>query len=93
MKKNLPTLVALSALTLSLSACLPEHRADGTYATTSSSTDASGTTIEKKSSAEVDTDEYGNKKTVVKTKTTKDPEGLMNKTTTSSTKKTTETTY
>jgi hypothetical protein len=38
----------------------------------------------------VERDGYGHNKTVVKTKTTRDPKGLMNKTTTSQTRDSTE---
>ncbi len=85
MNKKLSTLLAASALALSVSACTPEQRlsgkSPGTYESTETSTDAKGTKIVKHYTTEVTVDEYGNKKEVVTTKTTKDPKGLMNKTT------------
>lgn len=90
MQKQLLILVAVSALAFGVGGCTPEKtaldRAPGTYERTTSSTDASGTTTERKASTEVTEDEYGHKKAVVKTKTTKDPKGLLNKKTTSETK-------
>jgi len=88
--KKYSTLIAVSVLALVLSACMDKRSAldnpPGTYERTTSSTDANGTTTERKSSTEVSEDRYGNKKAVVKTKTTKDPKGLLNKTTTSESK-------
>ena len=90
MKNNIVTIVALSALTLSLSACMDVQNAMDTseskYENTSSSTDASGTQTTRQSSSEVGTDAQGNKHSVIKTKTTKDPKGLLNKTTTTQTR-------
>lgn len=86
MKQNLSVLIAISALALGLGACAQESaltKAPGTYEKTTSSTDANGTTTKKQSSTEVTADKYGNKTAVIKSKTTKDPEGLLNKTTTS----------
>jgi hypothetical protein len=87
MKKTVYTLVTVFALALGLAACTPEqsalNKAPGTYEKTTSSTDANGTTTEQKNSTEVSEDKAGNKKAVVKSKTTKDPKGLLNKTTTS----------
>ena len=89
MEKKLSTLVVLSTLAFGLGACVEEHSAlnapPGKYEKKTSSTDANGTTIEQRSSTDVRVDEYGNKKAVVKSKTTKDPKGLFNKTTTSQT--------
>ena len=78
-------LFLLSILTLSLGACMQERMAStppGEYKKTSVSTDSRGTTTVKESSTKVEVDQYGNKTAVVKSKTTKDPEGLFNKTTT-----------
>ncbi len=90
MEKKLSTLVAVSALALGLSACATTWPAPGKYEKTTSSTDANGTTIERKTSTKVDVDEYGNKNAVVKSKTTRDPKGLLNKSTTSKTTQTIE---
>ncbi len=89
MKIRLPILIAASTLALGLGACTPEQRLlnnpPGQYEKTTSTTDSNGTNVDKKSSTNISVDEYGNKKAVVKTKTTKDPKGLFNKTTNSST--------
>lgn len=90
MNKKLLNLVAVSTLALSLSACMDIQNAldmpTGKSQTTEISTDANGTKTTRTSSTEVERDGYGHNKTVVKTKTTRDPEGLMNKTTTSQTR-------
>lgn len=89
MKTKLPILLALSALTLGLGACAPEQRVlnnpPGKYEKTTSTTDSSGTTVDKQSSTNISVDEYGNKRAVIKSKTSRDPKGLFNKTTNSST--------
>ncbi len=85
--KKLLTLIALSAATISMAACTTEQKASslppGKYQKTTTSTDANGTTTEKSVSSDVNVDEYGNKRAVVKSKTSKDPRGLFNKTTNS----------
>ncbi len=98
MEKKLSTIVSISILALCLSSCsylkeqmdLNNAPPPGKYEKTVSSTDTKGTTTERKSSTEVGVDKDGNKKTVVKSKTTKDPKGLFNKTTTSQSKQETE---
>lgn len=88
MTKHLLVLLTASAAVLGASACTPEQKAmntpPGTYKSTTTSTDANGTTYKTKDVTDVTVDEYGNKKAVVKSKTTKDPKGLFNKTTSSS---------
>jgi hypothetical protein len=90
MQNKTATIIALSALALGLNACMDMKNAmdtpDGKYENTSSSTDANGTSTTRQSSSEVGTDAQGHKHSVIKTKTTKDPKGLMNKTTTSQTR-------
>ena len=90
MKNIMTTIVALSALTFGLSACMDLQNALDTsqskYENTSSSTDANGTEITRQSSSEVGTDAQGNKHSVIKTKVTKDPKGLLNKSTTTQTR-------
>lgn len=85
MEKYLSKLATASLITLTLSSCTQEQRVlnnpPGKYEKTTSSTDAVGTTTERRSSTEVSVDQYGNKKAVIKSKTTKDPKGLFNKTT------------
>ena len=89
MKTKLPILIAVSTLALGLGACTPEQRVlnnpPGKYEKATSTTDSSGTTVDKQSSTNVSVDEYGNKRAVIKSKTSKDPKGLFNKTTNSST--------
>lgn len=90
MKKNIVTIAALSALALGLNACMDMKNAMDTpeskYENTTSSTDANGTQTTRQSSSEVGTDAQGNKHSVIKTKVTKDPKGLLNKSTTSQTR-------
>jgi hypothetical protein len=92
MKNTISKLMLVSAITLSTGACNMMHREaalnspPGTYESKTSSTDANGTTTERKATTDVRVDEYGNKKAVVETKTTTDPKGLFNKKTTSETK-------
>ena len=80
-------LVAVTGLTLS--ACM--HRTTdlppGEYHKSTKSTDSSGTNYKKDTTTNVEVDRYGNKRATTETTTTKDPEGLMNKST--STRKTT----
>jgi hypothetical protein len=89
MEKKLSILLALSVLTLGLASCTQEERVlnnpPGKYKKTTTSTDSSGTTTDTRSSTDVSVDEYGNKKAVIKSKTSRDPKGLFNKTTNSST--------
>jgi hypothetical protein len=88
MTKQLFALLAVSTTVLTLSACSPERTAldvpPGNYEKTTSSTDAKGTTTKTQNSTDVSVDKKGNKTAVIKSKTTKDPKGLMNKTTSES---------
>ncbi len=90
MKQTTVTILALSTLALGLNACMDMKNAmdtsDSKYENTTSSTDASGTQTTRQSSSEVGTDAQGNKHSVVKSKVTKDPKGLLNKSTTSQTR-------
>jgi len=84
--KYLLTVIALSAGSFAVSACTSNSPADappGHYESYKSSTDSSGTTHTTTKSTDVSVDEDGEKKAVVKSKTTKDPEGMFNKRTTS----------
>ncbi len=96
MNKNFPTIITVSALALVLGACTPEqrihHKGPGSYTSTETSTDAKGTTTVKESTTVVTVDENGNRKEVITSKTSRDPEGLMNKTT-KKTKRVTEDKY
>ncbi len=80
------TIIAITVATLGLGACTQEQRVmetpPGKYVSKTSSTDANGTTTDTKSVTDVSVDQYGHKTAVVKNKTTKDPKGLFNKTTT-----------
>lgn len=91
MKTQLTTLLATTAIVFGLAACGPTSKAPGTYETENSYVDAQGTKHEKVTKTDVSVDQNGNKKVVSKTKTTKDPKGLLNKTTTSKTEVETET--
>jgi len=88
--RNLAAIAALSALTISLGACTPEqrmsHKTPGSYTSTETSTDDSGTTTVKESTTVVTIDENGNRREAVTSNVTSDPKGLMNKTTTRKTK-------
>ncbi|NBX02468.1 MAG: hypothetical protein EBR02_00090 [Alphaproteobacteria bacterium] len=91
MKKNITTIITVSALALGVSACMQhEPRASykhpGTYESTETSTDAKGTTTVKESTTQVTVDNNGNRREVITSKFTKDPKGLMNKTGTKSRK-------
>lgn len=90
MKKNFLTALAISTALLGLSACYMEddisNLPPGKYEKTVKSTDAYGTTHETTRSTKVDEDAYGNKRAVIEDETSSDPEGLLNKRTTKSTK-------
>lgn len=90
MNTNIPTIIAVSALALALGACTPEqrihHKGPGSYESTETNTDAKGTTTVKTSTTEVTVDEDGNRREVITSKTSRDPEGLGNKTSTKSSK-------
>ena len=94
MKTQLLALCAIAVTGLTVSACSttsrPTDLAPGKYEKTTRSTDAYGTETTRKSSTNVDVDRNGNKSAVVKTETTRDPEGMFNKTTTSKTQSTYE---
>ena len=97
MKIKLITLAAISALTLSVSACMENQgalsKAPGKYETTTSSTNSNGTNVRRDTQTDVTVDRYGNKNAAVETKTTTDPEGLFNKTTTTNKTKVSEDRY
>jgi hypothetical protein len=96
MNKIIPTVITVSALALALGACAPEqrmhHKGPGSYESTETNTDAKGTTTVKTSTTHVTMDEDGHRRETITSKTSRDPEGLGNKTT-SKTKKTTEQNY
>lgn len=86
MNTTIPTILSVSALALVLGACTPEqrmsHKGPGSYESTETNTDTKGTTTVKTSTTEVTIDEDGNRKETITSKTSRDPEGLMNKTST-----------
>lgn len=88
MTKPLLTLLAVSASVLSLAACTssPTTLAPGKYESNTSSTSSDGTNYSTKKTTNVEVDRNGNKTATVETKTTKDPEGLLNKSTTTTRK-------
>lgn len=81
-KKYLP-LLALSVAVLGLGACSnmdsPTSKPPGTYKSTSESTNANGTTTKTDQTTHVYRDSSGNKKAVVETEQSRDPDGLFNK--------------
>lgn len=82
MSKKFLTLLAASAVALSLTACDtvgPTSKEPGVYKTTTTSKNPSGTKTTTEKTTSVYHDQYGNKKATVKTETTKDPKGLFNK--------------
>lgn len=85
MKTQLVTAFAVTLLALGLTACGDRTLAPGTYESERSSVDSQGTRTEKSSKTDVYIDAEGDKRVVKKTTTTKDPKGLLNKSTTSST--------
>ncbi|HEY8190650.1 MAG TPA: hypothetical protein VIF12_08185 [Micavibrio sp.] len=75
MKKNL-ALMLMAVAALSLSACKDKQ---AKTESTEVSTTADGTKVETKTSSDVKIDDEGNRTGTVKSKTTVDPEGMMNK--------------
>lgn len=84
MKTLALTLMATAALGLAACSSNPAHKAPGTYKSSSTTQTSSGTTYKTEKTTDVEVDEYGNKKATVETEASKDPEGLMNKSTTKS---------
>jgi hypothetical protein len=82
------TILTLAMATFSLSSCSMYGRdgnpEPGQYNQSSRSVDAHGTARTTQKSTNVYYDEYGHKKIDVDKRTTTDPKGLMNKTTTRS---------
>ena len=88
--KNLRALIIMTIATVGLAGCSyasknPAHKAPGKYETSSKTTTSSGTTVRSDQTTHVEVDQYGNRKATVETETSRDPEGLMNKSTSSST--------
>jgi hypothetical protein len=88
-------LIAVIATTsLTLAGCAHERRmmlrAPGSYETNDSYTDSKGTTTSNKTNTDVSIDSRGRRKQSVTSETSRDPRGLMNKTTTKKSTTTTE---
>lgn len=93
MRNQVLTLCAVAVTGLAVSACSTTNPADmppGKYERTTTSTNANGTEVTRKSSTDVNVDSHGNKSATVKSKTTEDPKGLFNKKTTSESESTYE---
>lgn len=88
MTKTLLTLTALSVSALGLAACesWPTSKAPGTYKSSSTHTDASGTKTTTDQTTHVYRDPAGDKKAVVETETKTDPKGWFNSSTSKTTK-------
>lgn len=86
MTKHLPILSALLFAGAGLGACSDRHSSldlqPGRYETSTKSTRPNGTDVEQKDSTIVGYDSYGNKRAVMQSTTTRDPPGLLNKSTT-----------
>jgi hypothetical protein len=90
MKKTL-SLFSVTLVALSLSSCMYNKHKDlppGQYERSSASVDSNGTARSTKSSTNIYYDKYGHRKSDVNTKTSTDPKGLFNKTTTTTTRST-----
>jgi hypothetical protein len=87
MKTPAPLCLA-AALALNFTACAYEERVEdlppGHYERSVKSIDSRDVETDRDTSVDVTYDQYGNKKEVIDTKTTRDPPGLFNKTTTES---------
>lgn len=90
MRKYLLPILVLSTTSLVIGCYRENDISDlppGKYESSTSSTNAYGTETNRTKSIEVERDSSGNKRAVVESETTRDPEGLFNKSTTSSSKK------
>jgi hypothetical protein len=88
MMKNKYIALCTTAALLTVAACSssPTTLPPGQYSKTHKSTNAAGTTTEQNTETNVYVDEHGNKRAVQKTETSRDPEGLFNKSTSSKTR-------
>jgi hypothetical protein len=81
-------ILATTAVLLSVAGCdtgSALNLAPGKYEKSTSTVTPNGTAVTQDNQTTVGYDSYGNKKAVVQTKTTQDPPGLFNKTTTGTT--------
>lgn len=94
MKKILAIFVTTSAIALILSACAFDqsvsNKGSGSSVSTESSTDATGTTTITTTTTDIKMGADGRNKETIVSKTSTDPKGFMNKSTTSETSKTTQ---
>jgi hypothetical protein len=100
MIKQTLSLLGMGTAVLALSACtlFEKDKKDrpssllspGSYEHTTSSTDAQGTTRTSTDTIDISVDKRGRKKVITKSKKTKDPRGLLNKTTIEESEHTTE---
>jgi hypothetical protein len=90
MQKKMSTLILILLSAFGLAACQKSifDTPPGHYENTSMNTNFKGMTTERSNVVDVTVDDQGKKKVVVKNKTTKDPEGFFNKSTTSESTKT-----
>lgn len=83
MNKPILTILAATVATLSMGACSmmddPTSKPPGTYKDSTMSTAPDGTTYKTNTTTSVYKDGSGDKKAVVKTDSSKDPDGLFNK--------------
>lgn len=86
MKKELLFSATLLLAAGGLAACTTSSTdlPPGEYEKSTTKTDASGTTYKTKTTTDVEYDENGRKKATVESKTSKDPKGLFNKSTSTS---------
>lgn len=88
MKNNLLILGGTVAVLSLVAACesTPTSKPPGEYKSTYKTTNSAGTTTKTSEKTKVYYDNNGQKRAVKETETTKDPKGLFNKSTTSTTK-------
>lgn len=80
------TLTATAAIGLAACESSPKSLPPGEYSKTQKSTNSDGTNYKKTTDTEVYYDENGNKRVRQEVETTKDPDGLFNKSTSKTTK-------
>lgn len=84
--KATATLAVLATIMLGACTQHPKTLPPGEYESTRTKTNAQGTTTTQKTNTNVYYDQYGNKRATQQTETSKDPKGLFNKSTTTTTK-------
>ncbi len=88
MKKSTLFLAAAAVIAIAISGCStdPTYKAPGNYKKSETSVDKYGTKTTTTKNTTVYRDADGNKRAIEQTETSKDPQGLFNKSTTSTTK-------